>query len=217
MELLAIFRALAVHVEYPTSYSRLFIYYTGHGVKNNLISLHDGYVNISTLKTMLWKERAPKLDEIPKVLIFDCCRGDIDGKSDPHVTALLPIEYAAESFNSQSEPARNILTLFSTPPLCKTYAAENGIGFTTAALVKLLEKKESRSLTDIFHSELLKSVRGDVEGLQECDLMCPLVDGVLNDNINVYEEKMKASKSHCSLAAQIIIIMLLKELSNRST
>ena len=209
MQLLAIFQALAVCVKYPTSYSRLFIYYTGHGAKSNLISLRDGYVSISTLKTMLWRERAPKLGEMPKVLIFDCCRGNIDGKSDLHVRALLPIEYVAESSDSQYEPARNILTLFSTPPLCKTYAAKDGIGFTTAALVKLLEKTKSRSLTDIFHSELLKSVRSDVEGLQECDLMCPLVDGVLNDNINVYEEKMKASKSitYCGL---VIIHLLLK-------
>ena len=198
IELLAVFEAVAKHVQFQKWYHRLVIYYTGHGIQN-CISLHDGYINISYLKTLLWPKVAPKISEMPKVLIFDCCRGSNDRNSAPSNKAMFPMMYSlAENSAIQRAPADgrsgNTLILFSTL-LTKAYAADDGIGLATAELVKLLEKPESRSLADIFQSDLYKAIKKAVECYPECVHMYPIMESTLEVCINVYSEKMEASES----------------------
>ena len=207
IELLAVFEAISKHIHFSESYRRIVIYYTGHGVEN-CISLHDGYVNISYLKTLLWPKSAPNISKMPKVLIFDCCRGSIDGNSAPSNRAMFPMMYSlAENSAIQQAPTDgrpgNTLTLFSTPLLTKAYAAKDGVGFATRELVKLLEKPKSRSLADIFQSELYQATKKVVGSFPECSHMYPNTDSTLEVSIDVYQEKMDASKSGMSLHLRI--------------
>ena len=197
VKLLAVFQALAKHVKYPEGSYRLVIYYTGHGIENGL-SLYDGNVDISDLKTFLWQSVAPEISDIPKVLIFDCCRGEVDGKSEPSLRARLPQKYSeAETSTLQRHgpAAGNMLILFSTPLLCQAFADRDGVGFLTREVVKLLKEPVSQNLTEIFQSKLFEAMKRGTRGKEECHYMRPFVETTLEVDINVYEEKIRASES----------------------
>ena len=197
-ELLAVFRAIAKHVKYPKGSYRLVIHYTGHGVENAL-SLKDGNVEISYLKTLLWQSVAPNVSEIPKIFIFDTCRGKIDGKSSPSVRTMLPQKHSQAEASTLSA-AGNMLVLFSTPLLCRGFGYNNsdGVGFLTREVVRLLEEPVSQSLAEVFQSKLYKAMERATKGYKECHYMRPCVESTLEVTINVYEEKMRASESACT-------------------
>ena len=196
-ELLAVFRAIAKHVKYPEGSYRIVIYCTGHGIENAL-SLKDGNVDISYLKTLLWKSVAPEISKIPKVLIFECCRGKIDGKSSPSDRTMLPQNHSRAEISTLSA-AGNMLVLFSTPLLCRAFGYNSdGVGILTREVVRLLKEPVSQSLAEVFQSKLYTAMERATRGYKQCHYMRPCVESTLEVTINVYEEKIRASESACT-------------------
>lgn len=201
----ALIQVLKEEIEFPETYRRFFLYYTGHGTENCIVT-HDGYVPINFLKQSLWPSHAPKLAEIPKILLFDCCRGTINGESVLENKALVMFRLAFSDVNELSGVSNghglvgNVLVFYTTHLHFQAFARLNGVGIATTELMKLLQRKESRSLLDVLQSDLYKAyqdvLRGEPEEVRvKSSQVHPVVEGSLEEQIDLYKEKVKASES----------------------
>ena len=201
--ILALYHVLTKNlISYPKSYSRLFLYFTGHG-REHSISTHDGYIKIHDLKKMLWPVSAPDLSEISKILIFDCCRGSIDGYTEDGTLS-------SENF-TQDRPSSildrpctgNILIFYPSPLHCRTFADNDQVGFTTTELVKLLQTPKSQSLTDLLQCDLYNAVKEAVKNFPQCKEMHCNVEGTLEKPVYLHKEREEASK--CIIIISVLI------------
>ncbi len=200
VELMAAFHVLAEDISFPDSYKNIFILFTGHGTED-YISTEDGYISCNDITTLFWPCAADKLSAIPKIFLFDCCRGNIDGQSSD-------VERQAYLLSSKMSERRanrpcqgNILTMFSAPPRCRAWS-ENGIGFATAELAELLDQQKPRSLLDLLMVDLWKRVKEATKDYPECVEMHPMVEGCLEQSIDLYMDKVNASKLSLTLCLE---------------
>lgn len=174
-ELLAVYQILA-KIDYPSSYGTLFTYFTGHG-QGKHISTMDGYISINHLKQLLSDKENKKLKEIAKVLFFDCCRTS---------TPVLDL--------AQTPSVENLVIFYVTPLECQAFLDnDKGMGVATIEFVKLLERRESCSLFDLFVA-LSREVKEAIKQANPSLLMRPDFEGSFSKLIDLYTEKLRASK-----------------------
>lgn len=184
-KLVAIYRILARNMHYPTSYRRLFLFFTGHGVIDH-ISTEDGLINISDLISTFSNSSAPNIAGIPKIFMFDCCRNEIDGYEIRST--------AVSSSSSHGMDSSNVLTLYTTLYRCKSYEGSDGAGIPTSELEKILKDSSHGSLVDI-QLQLYSAMAAKVSDPHSLEHMHSVMQSSLHEPIFLHKERLDASKS----------------------
>lgn len=179
VEMLAVYHQLS-RMEFPCSYNAIFIYFTGHGHKHH-ISTMDGYISINHLKVLLSDSNAPNLTDMVKILFFDCCRTK-----------------ALVKGISQSPSVDNLMVFYMTPLGQRSFIVNDaGMSVGTIELVKLLEREEHCTITKLFSVDLSREIKSAVRKISnELIDIRPDFEGSLCKTIDLFADKMRASKSH---------------------
>lgn len=177
----AIYRVIA-NIQYPPSYKRLFLFFTGHGLTDR-VSTHDGLINISTLI----KESSTAA--IPMIFIFDCCRNELLGYNH---TELLKAEL--QKTESSDRTCRgNVLVLYTTLYGQRSYEGRDGAGIPTTKLVEILNSSQ-RNLLEI-QKELHDAIKEDPSVPTGMD---PELHSTIYKDIFLHKERLEASELSAS-------------------
>lgn len=181
-DLLALYHILASSISYPSSYKRLFFFFTGHGAVDH-ISTEDGLINIPDVISLFWRSNAPKIADIPKIFMFDCCRTEMPSGSSVSSSSHGP-DSRDTSYGS------NIFTLYTTLIRCASYQGLDGAGVPTAELVKILKDKDHGNLLDL----QMKLYHAMVDKGYTEEVMQPVMECTLHEPIFLHKERLEASK-----------------------
>ncbi|KAL5502102.1 hypothetical protein EMCRGX_G008824 [Ephydatia muelleri] len=132
-EMLSLLTAVATYRNYPHTYQRMVMVFSGHGIKDALCT-HDGSVTIDEIKDRF------KPADCPKLFFIDACRGRFAMKKD-----------------GTTSPLIDYLMAFSTMPDHVSYEDSTYGGYWMSLLSrKLFEDKSIFDVLTIVNADLKK-------------------------------------------------------------
>ena len=179
--LIEVVHTAASYQEYPDSYRRIAVVFSGHGTNEQLFTQEGARVDINDILRPFHPERAPFLGKIPKLFFIDACRGE---KSNPGVY----VPRGGELVSTLHVPEQgNFLIAYSTMPEYRSYEVKGQGGIWITALAKKL-KEENASILDILTRVNEKMVEefqrpGRAKSMQQPELLSRL-----NEEVNLFKE-----------------------------
>ena len=170
----AAIKAIAsAQVSFPESYHRIFVYFTGHG-GNDSIYTRDGNVKIEEITMPLSPNKAPHLELMTKIFIFDTC----------------------SNMSSSRSIFRNSIHVFPALPGYAAFTENDNCGLLTRHLSHALCTSQ-RSFGDIIidvTAEMWKEIASNRQWRRQVPLDTqPLLYQTLKTHVSLMEERQKAS------------------------
>lgn len=179
--LIEVVHTAASYREYPDSYRRIVVVFSGHGTNEQLFTQEGARVDINDILRPFHPEKAPVLGEIPKLFFIDACRGE---KSNPGVY----VPRGGEVVPTLHVPEQgNFLIAFSTMPEYRSYEVKGQGGIWITALAKKL-KEENDTVLNVLtkvNKEMVEGFRrpGRAKSMQQPELLSRL-----NEVVNLFKE-----------------------------
>ena len=180
-KLMDVVRSAASYGEYPASYRRIIVVFSGHGTNEQVFTQEGKRVEINDMLRPFHPERAPILGNIPKLFFIDACRGE---KTNPGVY----VSRGGELVSTLQVPKQgNFLIAYSTMPEYQSYEVKGQGGIWITALAKKL-KEENASVLDILtkvNKEMVCEFQrpGRGKSMQQPELLSRL-----NEEVNLLKE-----------------------------
>ena len=180
---------LANDTTFPPSYKRLFLYICTHGSDEYFQTADDSFIEISNVVTKFMPASSDL--NLPRILMCDVCRGEIDGNVDP--VRVLPIPLYSRQ--NPDEIFGNTMTFFSTSKSFKAYAFPDGSPIISEILHDLLMKPVKRNLFSILTIDVKDCLDAKAKTYPELKHVYPDCQSYLKEEIDLYDERLVPSKS----------------------
>ena len=156
-------------VSFPESYHRIVVYFTGHGGDDS-IDTPDGNLELVDITTPFSPNRAPHLEFLTKIFIFDTC----------------------SSLNKLHSIFRNSVFLFPAHSGYPAFAQTGGCGLLTQYLTRIL-RTSPNSFGDIV-IDVSKEIENDHRWSDYVPLESrPLLLQTLTSHVFLFKERKEAS------------------------
>ena len=162
-------------IPFPSSYRRIFVYFTGHGGKDS-IDTPDGCLKLKDIIKPFSPKKAQHIENFTKIFIFDTCSSLRDLSSIlPHSVLLFPAHSGYPAFSKTGDCG--LLTQHLAPALRTSSKSFGDIVIDVTNAITDEVKKDP---------ELSKDIRSDPQ---------PLLCQTLISPVTLVKERMEASMS----------------------